>query len=46
MPEKPCDIPILIFTGIFIAGYALIWIVIYFTHKAKAEKLNKEMNMQ
>lgn len=32
---------ILIFTGIFIAGYALIWLVIYFVEKAKANKLNK-----
>ena len=33
--------PILVFTGIFLAGYALIWLVIYFVEKAKAEKLNK-----
>mgnify|MGYP003304965961 CR=1 FL=1 len=36
--------PILIFTGIFIAGYALIWLIIYCIEKAKAEKLNKLMN--
>lgn len=34
-------IPILIFTGIFIVGYALIWLIIYFVEKAKTEKLNK-----
>ena len=34
-------VPILIFTGIFIAGYGLIWLIIYFVEKAKAEKLNK-----
>lgn len=34
-------IPILVFTGIFIAGYALIWLIIYWVEKAKAEKLNK-----
>lgn len=34
-------IPILVFTGIFVAGYALIWLVIYWIEKAKAEKLNK-----
>ena len=34
-------IPILVFTGIFLAGYALIWLIIYFVEKAKAEKLNK-----
>ena len=33
--------PILIFTGIFLAGYALIWLIIYCVEKAKAEKLNK-----
>lgn len=32
---------ILIFSGIFIAGYALIWLIIYFVERAKAEKLNK-----
>ena len=34
-------VPILIFTGIFVAGYALVWLVIYLIEKAKAEKLNK-----
>ena len=33
--------PILIFTGIFIAGYAVIWLIIYFTEKRKAEKINQ-----
>ena len=33
--------PILIFTGIFVAGYALIWLIIYFVERAKADKLNK-----
>ena len=32
---------ILIFSGIFIAGYALIWLIIYCVERAKAEKLNK-----
>jgi hypothetical protein len=36
--------PILIFTGIFIAGYALIWLVIYCIEKSKAAKLNKLLN--
>ena len=35
---------ILIFTGIFIAGYALIWFIIYNIEKAKTEKLNKLLN--
>ena len=34
-------IPILVFTGIFIVSYALIWLIIYFVERAKAEKLNK-----
>lgn len=34
-------IPILVFTGIFIAGYALIWLIIYAITKYKAEKINK-----
>lgn len=33
--------PILIFTGIFIAGYAVIWLIIYCTEKRKTEKINK-----
>lgn len=33
-------VPILVFTGIFIAGYALIWLIIYCIEKAKAKKLN------
>ena len=33
--------PILVFTGIFVAGYALIWLIIYFIEKFKTEKLNK-----
>lgn len=33
--------PILIFTGVFIAGYAVIWLIIYCIEKSKAEKLNK-----
>lgn len=34
-------IPILVFSGIFVIGYALIWLIIYLVEKAKAEKLNK-----
>lgn len=36
-------IPILVFTGIFVAGYALIWLIIYWVEKAKAEALNKKL---
>lgn len=34
-------VPILIFSGIFIACYAVIWLIIYCVERAKAEKLNK-----
>ena len=34
-------IPILVFTGIFVAGYALVWLIIYCVEKNKADKLNK-----
>ena len=36
-------IPILVFTGIFIAGYALIWLIIYFVERAKTDALNKKL---
>lgn len=36
--------PILIFTGIFAAGYALIWLIIYCIEKHKTEKLNKMLD--
>ena len=32
---------ILVFTGIFVACYALIWLIIYCIEKHKADKLNK-----
>ena len=35
---------ILVFTGIFIVGYAVIWLIIYFVEKAKAAKLNNLLN--
>ena len=39
-------IPILVFTGIFIAGYVLIWLIIYRVNKAKTEKLNQLLKNQ
>lgn len=33
--------PILVFTGVFIAGYGLIWTIIYHIERSKAEKINK-----
>lgn len=32
---------ILVFTGIFIAGYAVIWFIIYCVVKSKTKKINK-----
>lgn len=37
-------IPILVFTAVFIAGYAVIWLIIYSFIKAKTEQLNKKLN--
>jgi len=36
-------VPILVFTGIFITGYAIIWLIIYTVSKAKAEQINKKL---
>lgn len=36
-------IPIAIFTGIFVAGYGLIWLIIYWVEKAKTDALNKKL---
>ncbi len=36
-------VPILVFTGIFVAGYALIWLIIYCVEKAKTEALNEKL---
>lgn len=36
--------PILTFTGIFIAGYGVIWVFIYLVTKARTEKINKMLN--
>ena len=33
--------PILVFTGIFVVGYAIIWLIIYCIEKKKTAKLNK-----
>ncbi len=31
----------LVFTGIFVVGYAIIWLIIYFVEKAKAARVNQ-----
>ena len=33
--------PILVFTGIFILGYIVVWVIIYSTTKRKTEKINR-----
>ena len=38
--------PILVFTGIFVVGYALIWLIIYCIEKSKAAKLNELLNKE
>lgn len=35
--------PVLIFTVIFAVGYALIWLMIYFSTRNNIEKLNKQL---
>ena len=37
-------VPILVFTGIFAAGYALIWVFIYFFTKAKTDRINAKLS--
>lgn len=34
-------VPVLVFTGIFVVGYLVIWVVIYFVIKRKTKNLNK-----
>lgn len=36
-------IPILVFTGIFLVGYAIIWLVIYLLTKRKTDQLNRKL---
>lgn len=36
-------LPVLIFTGVFVVGYAVIWLIIYFTTRAKTRKINKKL---
>ena len=35
---------ICVFSGIFIAGFALIWVIIYFVTKHKTERINQNLN--
>ena len=36
-------IPILIFTGVFVVGYAVIWGIIYFATKRTTDSLNRKL---
>lgn len=36
-------VPILVFTGIFIAGYAVIWLCIYLYHRKKITAINRKL---
>lgn len=36
-------VPILIFTGAFVAGYALIWLCIYLFTKKKTDRINQKL---
>ena len=37
-------VPILIFTAVFLVGYALIWLIIYRFTKADTDKVNRKLN--
>lgn len=37
-------VPLLVFTVIFIAGFTLIWLLIYFFTKRSANQLNQKLN--
>ena len=38
-------VPILVFTGIFVTGYGLIWLFIYLFNKARIKKVNQGLHM-
>ena len=35
--------PILVFTGIFVVGYAVVWCIIYCTERSKAKQINEKL---
>ncbi len=39
-------VPILIFTSIFIAGYAVIWLCIYLSIRAKTDRINQKLRRE
>ena len=38
-------VPILVFTGIFVTGYGLIWLFIYLFNRRKTRKINRSLHM-
>lgn len=36
-------VPILIFTAVFIVGYALIWLIVYVSTKSGTEQINRKL---
>lgn len=36
-------IPFLVFTGIFVVGYALVWLIIFFVTKRNTDNINKNI---
>ena len=38
--------PILIFTGIFIVGYIVIWVVLYSVNRSKIKRINEILSQQ
>jgi len=39
-------LPVLVFTGIFVLGYLVIWVIIYSMTKRRTEKLNEQLRRQ
>ena len=39
-------VPILVFTGIFLVSYALIWLCIYLFERSKITRINQKLNLQ
>ena len=37
-------VPILVFTAIFVAGYAVIWLIVYHITKARTRQLNSKLH--
>ena len=35
--------PILVFTGIFVVGYAVVWFIIYCIERSKAKQINEKL---